>query len=394
MRFPEKSQALNIGSALELSERYMTQPHEYELMSHSEKIASVRVRSVVVPLRRPVIAGIGRFDRWPLILVDVETRAGITGCSYISPYRATAVPGIKAEIEDIAQTLKDAPLAPFDAFESAAKGLNVIGVSGVSTIALSAVDMALWDALAKSAGLPLAEYLGGTVGPTRAYNSNGLWRHEVATLAAEAQALAREGGFSAMKLRLGNVHVKDDLAAIDAVRQGVGREVDLMVDFNQALGLGDAIRRCHELDEQGLYWFEEPIAYDNIRGYAQLAKTVRTPLQMGENYYGPRDLYNFSSAGGVHYAMADMMRIGGVTGWLRVAGVAAATGIQLSNHLYPEFSSHLMRVTPTAHWLEWVDWANPILANPLEPRGGYLTPAASPGAGIEWLESAVEKYQV
>jgi mandelate racemase len=357
-------------------------------------LKTVRVRAVLVPLRRPVIAGIGRFDRWPLILIDIETTSGIVGRSYVAPYRRSAVSAVIAEVRDLGEALKGKSIAPFDAFEGAMKALNVIGVSGISTIATSGIDMAAWDALAKAADLPLAVFLGGSLGPVRAYNSNGLWRHEVGTIAAEARELRSEGDFSAMKLRLGNAHLKDDLAAIRAVREGVGTDIDLMVDFNQALGLGDAIRRCHELDEEGLYWFEEPIAYDNVRGYAQLAHQVRTPLQMGENYYGPRDLFTFQAAGAVHYAMADLMRIGGVTGWLRAAAVAGAAGIQLSNHLYPEISAHLLRVTPTAHWLEWVDWADPILAEPLEPKGGEVTAPARPGSGIDWNEQGISKYAI
>lgn len=357
-------------------------------------IRSIDVRAVIVPLRRPVIAGIGKFTDWPLVLVDVRLVGGTTGSAYVAPYRAKAVPAVIAELRDLAQSLIGKPAAPFDAFESAARQLNVIGLSGVSVIATAAIDMALWDALAKEAGRPLVEFLGGTIGPVRAYNSNGLWRHEISTLSAEARDLAAEGGFTAMKLRLGNEHVKDDLAAIAAVRDGVGHDIDLMVDFNQALGLGDAIRRCHELDDEGLYWFEEPITYDNIHGYAELARKVRTPLQMGENYWGPRDLLTFLQAGGVHYAMGDLMRIGGVSGWLRAAAIAGAAGVQFSNHLYPELASHLLRVTPSAHWLEWVDWAVPILANPLEPKNGTVTAPNRPGIGIEWDEKAVERFAI
>lgn len=358
------------------------------------KLRSVRTRCVVVPLRRPVIADIGRFELWPMVLVDVELSGSITGSSYIAPYRAAAMPAIRAAIQDLATTLKDAPASPFDIFEMARKQLNVVGTTGISLIALAALDMALWDGLAKDAGVPLSVLLGGTVAPVRAYNSNGLWRHDPSTLANEARELRAEGGFSAMKLRLGNVHLEDDLAAINAVRDGVGHDVDVMVDFNQALGVGDAIRRCHELDEQGLYWFEEPIAYDNVRGYVQLAKQVRTPLQMGENYYGARDFFTFLSAGAVNYAMADLMRIGGVSGWLRAANLASAAGVQFSNHLYPEISAHLMRVTPTAHWLEWVDWANPILSNPLQPKHGHVTALEQPGIGIGWNEANVSRYEV
>lgn len=357
-------------------------------------IRRIDVRAVIVPLRRPVIAGIGRFDTWPLILVDVETSGGIRGQSYVAPYRAQAVHAVVATLRDLSTTLVGQPVSPMAMFEGAFKALNVVGAAGISVIAISALDMALWDALGKEAGVPLAELLGGTVGPVRAYNSNGLWRHSISTLAHEARELASEGGFTAMKLRLGNEHVRDDIAAINAVRDGVGGEIDLMVDFNQALGLGDAVRRCHELDDQGLYWFEEPIAYDNVRGYSQLAGKVRTPLQMGENYYGGRDLLTFLEAGGVHYAMGDLMRIGGVTGWMRTAAIAGAAGVQFSNHLYPEIAAHLLRVSPSAHWLEWVDWASPILIDPLAPSNGHVSASRRPGIGMAWDEKAVARYAI
>lgn len=355
-------------------------------------LRSLTARAVSVPLHRPVIAAIGRFDVWPLVLVDVAFEEGITGRSYVSPYRATAMPAIIKELVDLADFLKGKPVAPVDTYDRTAAALNTIGETGISLIARAALDMALWDGLAQAADRPLVELLGGSVGSFRTYNSNGLWRHDPNTLAEEAAELLAAGGFTALKLRLGYEHLKDDLRAIRAVREGVGENVDLMVDFNQALGVGDAIRRLHELDDEGLYWYEEPIDYSDVRGYAALAHTVRTPLQAGENFYGPRDLFTVLNAGGVHYAMADLERIGGVTGWIRTAGLAAAAGVQLSNHLYPEFSVHLLRATPTAHWLEWVDWADPVMAEPLKPVNGTITIPDKPGAGIEWDEDAVASY--
>jgi mandelate racemase len=364
------------------------------LAMHDLAISSVQARPVMVPLRRPIIAAIGKFDIWPLVLVDVTTEGGITGHAYIAPYRARAMHAIVDELHELSELLKGQPAAPQTIFDGNLAKLNVVGETGISLIATAALDMALWDVLAKSAGLPLAELLGGTVDAVPTYNSNGLWRHDISTLAEEAAALRDEGGFTAMKMRLGAPHASADLAAIAEVRKGIGDEIDLMVDFNQALGTGDAIRRCHELDDAGLYWFEEPIDYSNVRGYAQLASKVRTPLQMGENYYGVRDLFTFLAEGAVHYAMVDLMRIGGITGWIRSAGLAAGAGVQLSSHLYPEISSHLMRVTPTAHWLEWVDWASPILAAPMKPQDGFATPSSAPGTGLEWDEDAVAHYLV
>jgi mandelate racemase len=167
-----------------------------------------------------------------------------------------------------------------------------------------------------------------------------------------------------------------------------------MVDFNQGLSLGEALHRCHALDDQGLYWFEEPITYDNIAGYAQLTRELDTPVQLGENFYGPRDMHRAIAASAGDYVMPDLMRIGGVSGWLRSAPIAAAAGVQVSTHLYPEVAAHLMRVTETAHWLEWQDWANPILKEPFPVRDGRIEIANRPGAGIEWDERAIDRYRI
>ncbi len=259
-------------------------------------------------------------------------------------------------------------------------------------IAIAGLDMAAWDAMAQAAGMPLARFLGGNVGAVNAYNSNGLWLTDPRGLGEEAAALVAEGGFSALKLRLGRDRLADDLLAIRNVRAAAGDDVHLMVDFNQGLSLGDALRRCHALDGEGLYWFEEPIRYDNIAGHAQLARELRTPVQIGENFYGPRELSKALAAGACDYVMPDLMRIGGVSGWLRAAPIASALGVQVSTHLYPEVCAHLLRVTETAHWLEWQDWAYPVLREPFELSKGSLTVPDRPGCGIEWDEVAVKRY--
>src|SRR4029077_4747844 len=146
-------------------------------------------------------------------------------------------------------------------------------------------------------GMPLAVLLGGTVGPVPAYNSNGLWLTEIATLAQEAAELVAEGGFGGLKLRLGRERLAEDISAIRAVREGAGEDIKLMVDFNQGLALGAALNRCHALDDERLYWFEEPITYDNLAGYVQLSRELKTPVQLGENFYGPRGLYEAVRAG-------------------------------------------------------------------------------------------------
>jgi mandelate racemase len=355
---------------------------------------SVRARPVVVPLRRPIVSKVGLFEGWPLILIDLYTNEGVVGHSYLEPYLDQSARYIVPVIEDLAEAAKDQPVAPFDAYRRGVGSLHLVGREGIALIAVSGLDMAAWDALAKAADLPLAVFLGSTVGPVPAYNSNGLWLTPTDRLADEAAALAAEGGFTGLKLRLGREQLADDLAAIAAVREAVGTETKLMCDFNQGLSLGDALVRCHALDDQGLYWFEEPTTYDNIPGHAQLARELKTPVQIGENFYGPRHLYQAVLAGAGDYVMPDLMRIGGVSGWLRAAAIAGAAGIPMSTHLYPEMSAHLMRVTDTAHWLEWQDWAYPILSQPFEIKDGHVIIPDRPGQGVAWDEKAVATFAI
>jgi mandelate racemase len=364
-----------------------------QLMGERLTYKSVEVRAVAVPLKRPVIAKVGSFTELPLILIDLYTQEGVVGRSYLGPYLKNAARYVIPAIRDLAAALGGKPVAPLDNFQLNRRSLNLIGYEGVALIAVAGLDMAAWDALAKAAAMPLAVLIGGSLAPVPAYNSNGLWLRPVDTLAKEAGELVAEGGFTALKLRLGHGRLADDLAAISEVRKAVGDDVKLMVDFNQGLTLGDALMRCHALDDQGLYWFEEPIVYDNFAGYAQLARELKTPVQLGENFYGPRVLYEAIRAGAGDYVMPDLMRIGGVSGWLRAAAVAGAAGIQVSSHLYPEVSAHLLRVTETAHWLEWQDWANPVLRQPYTLKDGFLEIPDRPGAAIEWDESAVARYR-
>ena len=261
-------------------------------------------------------------------------------------------------------------------------------------IAVSGLDMAAWDALAKAATLPLCALLGGSVGPVKSYNSNGLWLKEPDPVAAEALELQAEGDFEALKLRLGRENPQDDMKTVRAVRNSLGPQIELMIDYNQGLTLAEAMSRCHMIDDLGLSWIEEPIVYDNIDGYAQLTSDLKTPIQIGENFYGPRDLHIALQKKACDFVMPDFMRIGGVTGWLRSAAVAGVSGIPMSTHLYPEIGAHVMRVTETAHWLEWQDWANPILQTPYEVSESCLHIPDVPGIGLEWNEDVVNANRI
>jgi mandelate racemase len=351
---------------------------------------TIRARPVVLKLERPVVARIATITDWPLILIDLATKEGIVGRSYLEPYIVRSMRYLVPALLDLGEMLKGRRVAPLELHDAARRSLHFVGYEGMSMIAASGLDMAAWDALAKAANMPLCVLLGGSVGPVRSYNSNGLWLKDPEAVAEEARELREEGGFTGLKLRLGRERVGDDLATLEAVRKAVGDDMHLMVDFNQGLNVAEALQRCHMIDDHGLAWIEEPLIYDNLDGHAQLAAELKTPIQIGENFYGPRELYKALQKKACDLVMPDFMRIGGVTGWLRAAAIAGAAGVPISTHLYPEIAAHVMRATETAHWLEWQNWADPILQKPYEVRDGLLHIPDTPGVGLEWDEAVVE----
>jgi mandelate racemase len=357
-------------------------------------ISGIRARPVVLELQRPIVARIATITQWPVVLIDLATEEGIVGRSYLEPYLPKAMRYVVAALQDLGDLLQGRPLVPKELFEASRKSLHFVGYQGLSMIAVSGVDMAAWDALAKSVDVPLCVLLGGSVGSVPAYNSNGLWLEAPAAVAEEAVELRNEGGFRGLKLRLGRERPGDDVATVEAVRRMVGDDLQIMVDFNQGLHRGEALQRCHMLDDLGLAWIEEPLAYDDLDGHAQLAAELNTPIQIGENFYGPRDLQLALQKRACDYVMPDFMRIGGVTGWMRAAAIAGTAAIPMSTHLYPEVAAHVMRVTESAHWLEWQDWINPLLTQPFAVVDGRLQIPDVPGVGLEWNESAVSRYEV
>jgi mandelate racemase len=224
-----------------------------------------------------------------------------------------------------------------------------------------------------------------------AYNSNGLGLMPPGALADEAQRLLA-GGFRAVKLRLGYATLAEDVASVRAVRQRIPDEVAVMVDYNQALTVDEAIRRSRALDDEGVYWIEEPIRHDDFTGCAGVAAAARTPVQIGENFSQVYDMQKAIDAHACDCVMPDLERIGGVTGWQRAGALAARAGLPMSSHLYPEVSAHLLTATPTAHWLELVDWMNPLLASHLQIAEGLAIPSDQPGVGLAWNDEMVRRH--
>ena len=247
-------------------------------------IKNIRARAVQAPLKRPPRSASGEIPNASLVLIDIETNEGITGSSLPVRVHAQACSSRWWRmVEALAEMIKGDALVPFEIDAKLRKRLTLQDTPGLVGQALAGIDMAAWDAYAKGLGVPLVRALGGEVKPVRAYNSCGLWIKDPALLADEASQLLAEGGYSAVKLRIGRPNFKDDLAAVRNVKKRIGDDVLLMTDFNQSLTVNEAILRGRALDDEGLYWIEEPIRHDNYAGCAKIAAEVKTPIQIGEN---------------------------------------------------------------------------------------------------------------
>ncbi len=357
-------------------------------------VRNIRARPVMAPFRRPPVSASGALPHAALVLIDLETEEGLTGRSYLFGFAPWTLRPLVGCVEAMGDLLKGDGVAPLGMEGKLRQRLTLLDTPGLVGLALAGVDMCAWDALAQAAGLPLVKLLGGELRPVRAYNSCGLWIQPVEKLADEAEALVAEGNFSAIKLRLGRDNPADDLAATRAVKKRVGDRITLMCDFNQRLTVNEAIQRGRMLDDEGLYWIEEPVRHDDYAGSARIAAELSTPLQTGENLVDTFELLNALEARAMDYVMPDPQRIGGVTGWMRAAAITQAYGMEMSSHLFPEYSAHLLAATPTAHWLEYMDWASPIVAEPIQVRDGYVLIPDRPGSGMTWNEEAVRRYAV
>ena len=357
-------------------------------------VRALKATPVVVPPKFVLGTSRGAFREVPLLLIDLETEEGIVGRFYLFCYLKAAAPGIVSLLAEIERITKGRRIDPPALWCDLAARFTLIGVQGVVRMAMAGFDMACWDVLAVAARQPLCRMLGAEPRPILAYDSRGLGlMDDLGKLAAEAEQLLAQG-FGALKLRLGYPTLEGDIAAVRAVRNRVGGGVRMMVDHNQALSAAEALERGRALDSEDVYWLEEPIRHDDYAGVAMLARELKTPIQIGENFSLPFGMAAALAQAKPDYVMPDLERIGGVTGWREAAAMAAAAGLPMSSHLFPEVSTHLLAATPTCHYLEYVDWLDALVQQPLVIKDGDAIIPDRPGNGIVWNDDAVKRYRV
>ena len=350
-------------------------------------IRDLRARPVTAPLVRPLRTASGSIEVSPLILLDVMTEEGITGQSYLFGYTPLTLKPLISLIEQIKPELIGKAVVPVERMRQMEQRFRLLGLQGLLGMLVSTLDMAYWDALGKSANMPVVQLLGGEAKPVPAYDSYGMV-DPVKDAKAIEKTLAQ--GFKAIKIKLGD-GAQRDLKIVSEVRSIIGPDMALMVDYNQSLSPDEAIRRIRMIEQYDIHWVEEPVVAEDLQGHAKVRQAVNASIQTGENWWFPRDAEQALSAGACDMMMPDLMKIGGITGWMSVAGMASAASVPVSSHIFIEGSSHVLPVTPTSHWLEFMDFGANILAEPYAVVDGKVT-ARGPGLGIGWNEDAVARY--
>ena len=357
-------------------------------MTETLTIRDIRVRPVIAPLARPMTTASGSIPAAPLVLIDIESDQGVVGRSYIFAYTPKMLAPLVSLFGELRDGLIGASAAPVERYAAFETGFRLLGRQGLLGMVISGLDMAFWDMQARAQERPLVELLGGSVRPVRAYDSYGF----VDPKRDEAQLRASlDKGFRAIKVKVGYPELRDDAANIRDIRSAIGPDVALMVDFNQSLSVPEAIRRIDAIAEHDILWVEEPVPAEDVAGHVTVRAASPVAIQTGENWWFPEDATRAVTAEACDYAMPDLMKIGGVTGWQRAAGLLAGASIPVSSHLFVEASAHVLPVTPGAHYLEFADFAATILKEPMRIEDGCVVPRG-PGLGLEWDEASVGKH--
>lgn len=351
-------------------------------------IKDIKCIAVDAPLKRPIATAVGSVPSAPLVLIDVITDQDVVGRAYVFGYTPLTLRPIVEMLSNLTETLKGKSISPVERMRDFESAFRLLGRQGVLGMAIAGLDMAFWDALGRTQNLSVARLLGGEEKPIIAYDSYGIIdpRRDAGQLEESL-----EQGFKAIKIKVGAGDLRLDVETVAEVRNVIGDDVRLMVDYNQSLTVPEAIRRIDRLAKYDLQWIEEPVPAEDLAGHATVRASSQVGIQTGENWWFPEDAARAISMKASDFAMLDIMKIGGISGWLRAAGQAEGASLPVSSHLFVEASAHALAVTPTVHFLEYLDIAGNVVRDVPKIEDGALRPQG-PGLGMEWNEEAVSRY--
>ena len=266
---------------------------------------------------------------------------------------------------------------------------HATAVGAITSLALAAVDTALWDLKAKRAGLPLWQAAGGAQRRVPLYTTEGGWLQLPVAALVEQTLAAKAAGFRGAKIKVGKPHLSEDVTRLAAVREAVGNAFELMVDANQCFSVSEAIRRARAFEPFGLAWLEEPLPAEDLGGHAELAAHTAIPIAVGESLYHPAHFREYLERGACSIVQVDCARIGGVTPWLKVAHLAEAFNVAVCPHFLMELHVSLTAAVPNAAWVEYIPQLDDVTTSRLAIEHGHAVAPDAPGLGIDWDFDAI-----
>lgn len=271
--------------------------------------------------------------------------------------------------------------------------IHATSVGAITSLALAAVDTALWDLRCRKVGLPLHVMAGGARDKIRLYTTEGGWLHLPVEALVDDALLAKAGGFGGSKIKIGRP-ASEDVERLAAVRAAIGPSFEIFTDANQAFTVDEAIRRARLYESADIGWFEEPLPADDLDGHVRLSRATSIPIAVGESLYSALHFREYLQRGACSIVQVDVARIGGVTPWLKVAHLAETFNIPVCPHFLMELHVALCCAAPNARWLEYIPQLDDIAAERMTIRDGYAVPSPSPGLGVAWDFAAIERLTV
>src|SRR4051794_20283773 len=363
------------------------------------KITRIESHIVRLPLIEPLADGPAQAGATQnFVTLRMQTDEGVEGIGFTFFGGGAMSASLKAAVDGLgALTVNENPLRIEAIVQKLRTAAANSGPGGIFTLALSAIDIALWDIKGKVLNQPVSQLLGGFRKKVPTYASGALMRHFPLAHVEKAAAQLVEKGFRQMKTQLalpGDTNPELEVERIRVVRNAVGPKIDLMCDINQRWDVRQAISIGRRVEEYHLFWLEDVVAHDDYPGLASVADALATPIAAGEYVYGLVPFRHMLEARAVDIVMVDVLRAGGISQWVKIAGMAQAFNLPIVNHLCPELSVHLVAAVPNGLTVEYMPWSSQLWKEVPQPVNGELTVPEKPGLGLEFDPEAFKRYGV
>ncbi len=359
------------------------------------KVAHVRTRLIQAPTDNPLAVGRPGGQTGLFVTVEMATDEGIEGIG-VTFFGGRLTGALKQAVDALGElAIGEDPLKNEAVTAKLRRAASGAGPAGIATLALSAIDMALWDIKGKALNQPLCALLGGYRDRVPTYASGALLRPYPLDYLAETAPRLVAMGFKQMKMQLGaEPTVQRELERVRVVRESIGEEIDLMCDINQLWNVNQAVEIGRRLEPHHLFWLEDVVAHDDYQGLARVREALTTPIAAGEYQFGIRPFRHMLEARSVDIVMIDLLRVGGISQWLKVAGMAEAFNLPVVSHLLPEVHVHLAAAVPNGLTVEYYPFTQRLFQEMPAIEDGQLVVPRRPGLGLAFDKAKLDRYEV